>query len=1107
MKKQNDIWVGTDQLKADPDYLAQQKAEFVDSSETAMEAMENPRLAASRRDFLKYLGFGISAATIAACDIPVRKAIPYVSKPDTIVPGVATYFSSTFVQGGDYCPVLVKTREGRPIKVEGNSLSPITKGGTSARVQASVLSLYDTSRFDGPYRIQGGLVQADAKKRQNNPSWAEIDAEIAAAMAAGKAVRILSHTLMSPSTLAAIEDFKATYPNTVLVQYDPISSAAQLDANEQTYGVRAIPSYRFDKAEYIVGINCDFLGTWVSPTEYARQYAAGRRIIDGKPMSHHIQIESHMSLTGSNADNRIVVKPSEQGQAILALYNALTGSGAGSAQLEDKAKKKIEALARQLRTANGKALVVSGGNNLSEQMLVNAINEVLGSYGSTIETDRWSKQRQGSDKALMQFVKELEGGQVGTLIVLDGANPAYDTPYADRIAAAMEKASLKISMAGVPNETTLLCDYVAPNHHYLESWGDVEAKTGELSIIQPTISPIFASVGRPGTRQEAESLLVWAASSNYDATAEQPFYEFLRQNWEKTAFAAQTIFSGFQTFWDMALHDGVVSLPITETLSEGASATALAAAAVAGITKPGSGQEVSFYETVNQGNGVYAGNPWLQEMPDPVQRTTWGNYLAIPVSWDGGTSFNAYKGLNEEEYKGKADKVELSLGGKSQVVTAIRQFGQKAETFSLPLGYGREITGMAGRALGNGVGVNAYPWLSVDAQGYVQYYGTDASVSDKVAEEKEFASVQYHHSMGLTSRDEEGMLYYNNETGKTERIAGTLTEEQAAVLVPFNVDEHTVMAIGSGMQGGLTDRSIIYQGDAASLDELKAHIAEKRDHANYLNDQTLYPYDEFADSIYKQGHWWAMHVDLNACIGCGACEVACVAENNVPVVGKYEVWRHHEMKWMRIDRYFYGDFENPRAVYQPMMCQHCDNAPCENVCPVNASNHSDEGLNQMAYNRCIGTRYCANNCPYKVRRFNWLDYTTADLFSSNEPTVNGEELPFGADNLTRMVLNPDVTVRSRGVIEKCSFCTQRLQQGKLTAKVEGRRLKDSDVRTACQTACPTGAITFGDRNNPNGDVSRLIENPLNYRVLEEVNTQSSVFYAAKVSNSIEELEA
>jgi len=349
--------------------------------------------------------------------------------------------------------------------------------------------------------------------------------------------------------------------------------------------------------------------------------------------------------------------------------------------------------------------------------------------------------------------------------------------------------------------------------------------------------------------------------------------------------------------------------------------------------------------------------------------------------------------------------------------------------------------------------------------------------------------VQYHHTMGVTARDESGAVVLDEATGK-----------------PLNVDEKTVMRLGAGYQGGLTNRSIIYHGNLGELKELTEHIAHKREEAEHLNQKTLYPYDEYSAQIYGQGHHWAMHIDLNACTGCGACQVACLAENNVPVVGKTEVSRHHEMTWLRIDRYFYGDYENPNVVYQPMMCQHCDNAPCENVCPVAATNHSSEGLNQMTYNRCIGTRYCANNCPYKVRRFNWLDYTKADLFAINEPLLHDEELPFGADNLTRMVLNPDVTVRSRGVIEKCSFCVQRIQQGKLTAKAEGRGLRDADVRTACQTACPTGAIVFGDRNNKEGEVASRMENPLNYLVLEEINVRSSVFYAARVTNRSEELD-
>ena len=1089
-KNNNKVWLGTDQLESSPEYI-----KATDNEIGMPAAAESPRLEASRRDFLKYLGFGMTAATIASCDIPVRKAIPYVSKPDSIVPGVATYYASTFAQSGDYVPVLVKTREGRPIKIEGNSMSPITGGGTSARVQASVLGLYDTSRFDGPYRVVDGMA-VSKKNHAENDGWDVIDGEIAGKMPATSRVRIISHTIMSPSLLAAIDEFKGRFANTELVQYDPVSSAALLDANEADFGKRAVPSYHFDKAEIIVAIGCDFLGTWVSPVQFARDYAKMRKT-SGKKMSRHVQIESAMSLTGSNADNRILVKPSEQGQAIAALYGAIVGGG--NANLPAEAKAKIKALATELKRNRGRGLVVSGSNNLAEQQMVNAINNAIGAYGSTITTDRWSMQRKGSDKAIAKFAKDLTAGNVDAVIVLDGANPCWDNPWAAQIAENMSKAKVSVSMSGVPNETALRCGYVTPNHHYLESWGDVEAVEGQLSLVQPTITPIFASVGRHGTRQEGQSLLSWAKSGKLKADAEQPYMEFVSDNWRATAFGAQSAFTSFRAFWDSSLQDGVVTLPASGGAAYGGSVSGQPSAA-------GSGQEVSFFETVNIGNGIYANNPWLMEVPDPVTRTVWGNYLSIPVKWEGGNSYTAYEGLNTEEYKGKADIVTVTINGTEQNVTAVRQFGQLPETFGLALGYGRTVTGVSGRAIGHDVGINVYPWLPVK-DGYVQYFADQATVSGAQDTEEEFACVQYHHTMGLTTKDESGKLaWVDRRNGEIQYEAPT-SEEDKLYVKPYNVDEKTVMELGEGMQGGLVDRSIIFQGSFAELGELKDHIAHKREHAQHLNDQTLYPYDEYKEEIYSQGHWWAMHVDLTACIGCAACEVACVAENNVPIVGKYEVWRHHEMKWLRIDRYFYGDIENPRAVYQPMMCQHCDNAPCENVCPVNASQHSDEGLNQMIYNRCIGTRYCANNCPYKVRRFNWLDYTTGDLFSSNEPSVQDEEMAFGADNLTRMVLNPDVTVRSRGVIEKCSFCAQRLQEGKLAAKIEKRALRDSDVRTACQTACPTGAITFGDRNNKQGDVAGKLGNPLNYLALEEVNTQSAVFYAARVHNPLEELDA
>jgi len=1064
MKNKNEVWIGVENLKNDPVLNELSKNEFTQGDEGVPLPTDALAFGGSRRDFLKYLGFSLGAATIAAsCDIPVKRAIPYVIKPDTIVPGVATYYASSFVQGGDYCAVLVKTREGRPIKIEGNSLSKVTKGVTSARAQASVLSLYDTSRFPQPGRMDNG--------KFSKISWEDLDSEMGK-LDPKNEIRILAPTLMSPTTFRVISEFTARFPNTKLIQYDPVSNSAMLEANEQTLGEKAIPDYHFDKADVILSFGADFLGTWISPVEYASQYAVNRKVDPEHPrMSRHIQVESFLSMTGSNADNRVLIRPSEMGAAIATLYNelaALNGAATISAPgLKDKARAALKKAAADLNAAKGKALVVSGSNNIGEQILVNGINAMLGSYGATIDFTNASLQRKGIDGDIQGLIREMGAGSINAVILM-GANPAFDLPNAEAFRAAFAKVPLRVSFANTPDETTALCNFVAPTHHYLESWGDAEPKRGFYSLIQPTIAPLFQ------TRQAEESLLRWAASTNLKSDSDQPYFDYLRWNWEQTMFPLQSGFATFQLFWDSTLHDGVFEV---QQAPKTVAFQGDPAAAAARIDKPASTElEIAFFETVNIGAGQYANNPWLQEMPDPVARTAWGNHLAIPISWDGGNDWQAFKNLNREEAKGKADIVEVEVNGSKQRVTCIRQFGQPEGGVALALGYGREVIGQAGR----NVGVNVFPWLSIDANGNTRYYASSVSVSDKVAEEDEFACVQYHHTMGVKGVDPE-----SNEE--------------------INVDEKTVMTLGAGFQGGLTKRSIIYQANLSEVEELVEHIHEKRTEAANLNDNTLFPYDKYVEEFYSQGHHWAMHIDLNACIGCGACQVACVAENNVPVVGKKEVSRHHEMAWIRIDRYFFGDYENPNVVYQPMLCQHCDNAPCENVCPVAATNHSSEGLNQMTYNRCIGTRYCANNCPYKVRRFNWLDYTTADIWPANEYSINSEDLTFGADNLTRMVLNPDVTVRSRGVIEKCSFCVQRLQEGKLTAKKENRRLHDSDVRTACQTACPTGAITFGDQNDKNGELTRKLNSELNYRVLEETNTQSSVFYSAKVVNRDEEI--
>lgn len=1068
MKNQNqnkEVWIGVEHLENDPYLLESIEKEF---DTTPALASDNILTAgSSRRDFLKYLGFSVGAATLAAsCDIPVKRAIPYVVKPDEIVPGVATYYASSFVQGGDYCAVLVKTREGRPIKVEGNVLSSVTKGGTNARAQASVLSLYDTHRYQAPMKNDGGSWKKS--------TWAEVDKDVAGKLSTAGQIRIITNTILSPTAKKVLDEFVAKYPGAKVVTYDPVSYSGMLEANEACFGKKAIPNYKFDKASVILSFGADFLGTWVSPVEYARQYAENRKISDVKnaKMSRHIQVEGSMSLTGSNADNRILVKPSEMGAAIATLYNNIASKAGNAAvtapKVNEKAAAALTKIAEELWANRGKSLVVCGTNNVGEQTLVNAINAMLDSYGNTMSFSNASLQRQGTDGQIQGLIREMSSGSVDLAIVW-GANPAYDLPNADKFEEAFSKVKTKISFNGTPDETTVICDYIAPSSHWLESWGDAEPKQGHYSLIQPTIACLF------DTRQAEETLLRWAGSANFNPNAEQPYFEYLNANWQASMFPRQTRFATFQAFWDSALHDGVFEVPEAEVplFDFGGDV----AAAAAKVTKPAEGLEISFVETVNIGAGQYADNPWLQEMPNPINRCVWSNYLSIPIEFDGNRRFDGvgpFKGLNSKESYKEADQVNITVNNIEQKVTCVRQFGQKTDTVSMALGYGRKTAGTCGK----NVGVNVYPWMSLDANGNTQYFAAVSNVSEKVGTD-EFASVQYHHTMGVTG----------NMEGQEGKV---------------NVDEVALMTLGKGFQGSLVKRSIIRRSNLSEVAKFAEELHHEREHHEHLNDQTLYPFEQYKAEHYTQGHHWGLHIDLNSCIGCGACQVACVAENNVPVVGKHEVYRHHEMTWLRIDRYFYGDYENPNVVYQPMMCQHCDNAPCENVCPVSATNHSSEGLNQMAYNRCIGTRYCANNCPYKVRRFNWLDYTTADLFPANEVITN-DKVPFYGDNLTRMVLNPDVTVRVRGVMEKCSFCVQRIQEGKLTAKKEGRALRDDDVKSACQTACPTGAITFGDVNDKNSEISKRNSNPLNYIVLEEVNTRPSVQYSARVTNKDEAL--
>ncbi len=1019
-----------------------------------------------RRDFLKYLGFSTTAALIAAsCEVPVRKSIPFANKPEDIVPGVANYYATTYVQDGEAVSVLAKVRDGRPIKIEGNALSPITKGGTSAKVQASVLSLYDVARLRFP-TIDGKEV-----------TLAYIDQAINNALKnlGGAPVVLLTSTINSPTTLEAINQFLAKFPGSRHVVYDADSYTGLLLANKASYGKQAIPSYNFDKAKVIVSLGADFLGTWLSPIEFASQYVAGRKIDEKNPgMSRHFHFDSILSLTGSNADERYLHKPSETGAVAVALLNAITGQGSSNIS-DDKLRAGIAKAAKELSANKGSALVVCGSNDPNIQQVVNAINDALGAQGNTINWSVINKSKTGIDADFAALVSDMNAGRVGALLI-QGANPAYTWYDANGFKNALQKVKASISFNSRNDETTQLCKYVIPDHHYLESWGDAEPKSGVISFMQPTINPLFK------TRQWQDSILTWSGTA-------PDYHTYFKNYWIGKL--------GNETALDKALQDGVIngnalanagashsisntgsgltdttaaaSFNNTATLNNTAAPSAgSVAGAIAAINgnKPSNGIELVLYKKVGIGCGEGSSNPWLHELPDPVSRATWDNYVMISPAMAKsllGIDLTIDSEANDYEIHPVKRVLKVTVSGKDPVLLPFLIIpGVHPNAVGIALGYGR--TPKLGKVSEN-VGKNVFPLTSFNGN-FIDYTALNVSV-EKTNDTYDIAQLQTHNT-------------YDTSMGLRTDVIKELT------LADFKKDPEEI----------LDDR----EKEAKPYGGLES----------YEKQGTIYPYYD------KPGIHWGMNVDLNSCIGCGACVVACHLENNVPIVGKNEVKRFHDMHWIRIDRYYRGDMENPTVVFQPLMCQQCDNAPCENVCPVSATNHSSEGLNQMAYNRCVGTKYCANNCPYKVRRFNWADYTGADSFPDNQNFTGVGQLDPAVhvmnDDLTRMVLNPDVVVRSRGVMEKCSFCVQRCQDGKLKAKKESRPLKSGennewDVQTACQQACPTNAIVFGNSNDRNSAISQMRENNKLrlFHSLEQLHTLPNVSYLAKVRNRDEEL--
>ncbi|MEQ9063486.1 MAG: TAT-variant-translocated molybdopterin oxidoreductase [Vicingaceae bacterium] len=1020
-------WKGIEELTEEPSFIEQSNKEFVDyvpvdnfmSEENALSTSNT-----SRRDFLKFLGFSVTAATIASCETPVTKAIPYLVKPEELNPGVANYYSSTYFDGNDFSNILIKTREGRPIHIEANK--NLSGAGVNARVNSSVLMLYDSNRLQYPVDKSGEEV-----------SWKDADKEIISALKAASAkggkIRVLTNTIVSPSTQSIIDNFAGIYggegaADVRHISYDSISYSGMIAANSESFGKAFVPSYRFDKAGSIVSIGADFLSTWLSSVEYAGQYGKTRKP-DGE-MSKHFQFEAGLSVTGSNADHRTAVLPSEYGKVAVDLYNAvaeLTGgtrtSGGGSPYTEA-----IQHAAESLVSMKGKSLVVCGSNDKSVQIVVNAINAALGNYGSTIDLNHPSHLRRGSDTDLKMLTDEMNKGQVDVLITFYG-NPAWTSPSSLGFASGMEKVGMKVSMATYFDETSQLCDYTLPDNHFLEAWGDANPTQGVYALAQPTISPLYNS------RQVQESLLTWMGQP-------QTSYDYIRAYWENNLFPTSgAVF--FEDFWNQSLHDGIYTVSHDEQHEEPNFAADVSAAASAASSSKSSELELFLYQKTGIGDGQHASNPWLQELPDPVSKITWDNYVTMAASDMKARGFNLNLGQEQE-----SDMVTVTVGDLvSEELPVVAQPGQKPGTIGIALGYGRQVWKNKEK-----IGVNAYPFSEMN--GTVSYHRNGASIT---------------------------------ETGNKYHVAATQTS-------------HTVM----GRTGVIRETTLdVYKaGDRNDFNPVVALPTHEGLEA--VKNITLWE----PQNTEISGHLWGMSIDLNTCIGCGSCVTACNSENNVPVVGKDEVRRGREMHWMRIDRYYSSDADledksisgyrsmeepgsMPEVVYQPMMCQHCNNAPCETVCPVAATTHSNEGLNQMTYNRCIGTRYCANNCPYKVRRFNWFNYIADRKFTEFNPSQ---------DDLGRMVLNPDVTVRARGVMEKCSMCVQRIQAGKLEAKKNSSKVEDEAISTACASACPTHAITFGDLNDKSSRIANHDAGDRAYRVIEDVGTRPNIVYLTKVRN-------
>ncbi|QDU23339.1 TAT-variant-translocated molybdopterin oxidoreductase [Urbifossiella limnaea] len=1080
-----ELWRGLEEYMGSPAFRASLENEFPEDAAEWTDPV-------SRRNFITIMGAGLALAGATGCTprpASMRKIVPYTRQPEQMIPGVPLFFASAAPLAGYVTGVLVRSHEGRPVKVEGNPDHPSSGGGTGAITQASVLDLYDPDRSQHPTR-NGTPVALDEVVRAARTALYNPDGTPKAATR----LRLLTGAVTSPSLAARIEALLAQFPAARWAQYEVCGQDNVREGLRRAFGGNYAVNYDFHAADVVLSLDADFLGEGPGHARYSKDFAARRRVRNTIPaggeneyvtpdgMSRLYVAECMPSITGSTADHRLPLLASQIEGFARAVYERVANPAAPvPAALPELAQKWLDPLVKDLQRAGGKAIVIAGESQpAAVHALAHAINSKLGSVGTTVHVTAPIEARpDGRTDTLAKLVADMNGDQVDVLFVLGGANPAYSAPADVDFVAAVKKVKFALHLGTHQDETAGVCEWHVNEAHYLETWGDGRGHDGTVGLQQPLIAPLYSG------RSAAELLSQIAAAPQTDG------YEILRAYWQPKLPAP------FEPAWQEAVRLGVVpNTAAARQAKVGLAPNWAEGASPAPAPLASNEYEINFRLDPTLFDGRFANNGWLQELPKPVTRISWDN--AAYVSQKTGEDLKIEKEFRYtagERGRSEVTVVTLTLGGKSVKLPVWVLPGHPDKSITVHLGHGRERCGRVGNAEGEKNaegklvrGSNVYPLRTSAAPAFA----TGLKV-EKTNDDYYLACIQAYWSMKqeffLTGEvlDRAPVRRGTNQDYKTNpwfaKITPTAAGETALIVQNVPGQQTTSANPDSGVvrrQGNTYGPSHDEKHDHKDGDDHQH--GDRRIHAltMYHPNDRLYP-----EGSRGPARRWAMAIDLSACTGCNSCMIACQSENNIPTVGKHEITRGHDMYWIRIDRYYEGTPNAPdanRTYMMPVPCQQCEKAPCEIVCPVAATAHSADGLNDMAYNRCVGTRYCSNNCPYKVRRFNFL--TFQDWYT--------ESIKLGR--------NPDVSVRSRGVMEKCTYCVQRIRYAEIVAEREFRPIRDGEVRTACQTACPSGAIVFGDLGDQASQVGKWKAEPSNYGLLAELNTMPRTTYLASLRN-------